>query len=293
MSVRRVAGSVLIVSATLLGEVAAADLRQETLDAWERYILRTEARIGGEMGSSEGFLASDFLAADEARACEETIWSGGVCVFRMQTLDASGGEFSIPHGMVHHWVGSALIPDVSLDELLKWLQDYPKHQERFRDVEASRLLSRDGDRFEIFLKLRQDSMVSVQFNTEHVVEYRRHGPRVASSRSVATRITQLENPGDPEERERSEGQDSGFLWRLNSYWRFQEVAEGVVVECESVALSRSIPFAVRWLVLPFTASIPRESLESTLLSIRTGSAARWVTVRAAEGARTPSERRRQ
>ena len=53
MSIRRVAVSVLIVSATLLGEVAAADLRQKTLDAWERYILRTEARIGAEVGSGE------------------------------------------------------------------------------------------------------------------------------------------------------------------------------------------------------------------------------------------------
>ncbi|MGH9461397.1 MAG: hypothetical protein ACRD1X_09275 [Vicinamibacteria bacterium] len=293
MSVRRVAVWVLIVSATSSGEVAAADLRPKTLDAWERYILRTEARIGAEVESGEGFLARDFLPADEARECQQTIWSGGVCVYPMQTLDASGGEFSVPHGMVHHWLGSALIPDVSLDELLRWLQDYPKHEERFRDVEVSRLLSREGDRFEIFLRLRQDSIVAVRFNTEHVVEYRRHGPREASSRSVATRIAQLENPGEPQERERSEGHDSGFLWRLNSYWRFQEVAEGVVVECESVALSRSIPFALRWLVLPFTASIPRESLESTLLSIRKGSAATWMTVRAEEGARTPSGRRRQ
>jgi hypothetical protein len=293
MSVRRVTASVLIVGATLLGRVAAAGPRQKTLEAWESYILRTEARIGAELGSGEGFLARDFLAMNDARECQQAIWSGGVCVYRMEALDASGREISIPSGMVHHWLGSALIPDVSLDELLEWLQDYSKHEERFRDVEASRVLSRKGDRFEIFLRLRQDSIVSVQFNTEHVVEYRRHGRREASSRSVATRISQLENPGGPDEREKPEGQDSGFLWRLNSYWRFQEVAEGVVVECESVALSRSIPFAVRWLVLPFTASIPRESLESTLLSIRTGSAARWVTVRAAEGARTPSERRRQ
>jgi len=274
MSVR-VLLAALVTSATLLpaADASGAELRKKTLTVWERYIAITEARIEAEIESRDGFLVRDFLPTEEAHECTRSIDAGEVCVSRMETRDASGRKFSIPSGMVHHWLGSALIPDVSLGALLKWLQDYSQHEERFSDVEASRLVSREGDVFEIFLRLKQDSIVTVQFNTEHIVEYRRHSPSEASSRSATTRIAQLENPGERYERERPVGNDSGFLWRLNSYWKFQQVAEGVIVECESVGLSRSIPFAVRWLVLPFTASIPRESMERTLLSIRNGSIA--------------------
>ena len=282
----------IVAGALWMGSVEAegAALRRKTVEAWGRYIQLTEARIHNEINSGGGFLARDFLPPEEARGCEETVAHGGVCVHKMQTLDPRGGELPVPAGMIHHWLGSVLIPNVSLDQLLDWLQDYSKHAERFRDVEASRLLSRKGDRFEIFLRLKQESIVTVEFNTEHVVEYRRHDPRRASSRSVTRRIAELENAGEPNERERPEGNDRGFLWRLNSYWRFQEVPGGVVVECESVALSRSIPFAVRWLVLPFTASIPKDSLESTLTSIRARGAATRMTLRTGPDARTRTDR---
>jgi hypothetical protein len=119
--------------------------------------------------------------------------------------------------------------------------------------------------------LKRQKVVTVHYNTEHLAEYTHHSPTRASSRSATTRIVQLENPGEEGEREKPVGNDSGFLWRLNSYWRFQQVDGGVVVECESVGLSRGIPAAFRWLVSPFVKSVPRESLESTLSSIRQGS----------------------
>lgn len=253
--------------------VSAAELQTETIRAWEHYVAVTEERIETELQSRRGFLAQSVLPPESARECKRAIDAGEVCVAPMRTLDRRGREIAIPSGMVHHWLGSVLVPDASLEDLLEWLQDYAKHEQRFSDVEESRLLSRQGDAFEVFLRLKRESVVTVEFHTEHLVEYRRRGPGKASSRSVTTRIAQLENPGEPNERERPVGNDSGFLWRLNSYWRFQEVAEGVVVECESIGLSRGVPFAVRWLVLPFTASIPREALENTLLSIREGSAA--------------------
>jgi len=34
------------------------------------------------------------------------------------------------------------------------------------------------------------------------------------------------------------GDDRGFLWRLNAYWRYEQVAGGVIAECESITLSR-------------------------------------------------------
>jgi hypothetical protein len=91
-----------------------------------------------------------------------------------------------------------------------------------------------------------------------------------SSRSVATRIAELADAGSSSEKEKTSADDSGFLWRLNSYWRFEETDEGVIVECESISLSRSIPFGLGWLVGPFVESVPKESLDTMLNAIREG-----------------------
>ena len=89
------------------------------------------------------------------------------------------------------------------------------------------------------------------------------------ARAKRTRVAELENPGTPREREKPFDQARGFLWRLNSYWRFKGEADGVIVECESVSLSRGIPLGVAWMVKSFVESVPKESLENALLPIKT------------------------
>jgi hypothetical protein len=64
------------------------------------------------------------------------------------------------------------------------------------------------------------------------------------------------------------GDDRGYLWRLNSYWRFLQEDGGVAVECESISLSRDIPLPFKFIVQPFINDVPRESLEAALLPMR-------------------------
>lgn len=250
--------------------VAAATLKPETVKAWDAYIDLTEGRITSELQSSTGFLVQDFLTEKEGDVCRQSIESGEVCVLKMETLNEDGRQVNIPSGMVHHWLGSVFVPGVSLDELIEWVQTYSDHEQYFEEVEDSELLSRNGDVFEILLKLKRKKIVTVHYNTEHLVVYQRPKPDRVFSQSFTTKIAQLENPGTPEEREKPEGEDNGFLWRLNSYWRYRQVDGGVIVECESVSLSRGIPIAVKWLVGGYVNSVPRESMTATLSSIRDG-----------------------
>lgn len=189
---------------------------------------------------------------------------GEIFTSEMETLNEERGKIKVPDGLIHHWYGSVFIPGARIDDVLAWVQDYNRHKEYFDAVEDSRLVSRKGDVFEIFLKLRRKKVVTAYYNTDHVVTYRRLGQDRVASKSEATRIAELEHAGTPRETERAIGDDRGFLWRLNSYWRFLQEPDGVVVECEAISLSRGIPWPVRWLVLPFTKSVPREFLESTL-----------------------------
>ena len=87
-------------------------------------------------------------------------------------------------------------------------------------------------------------------------------------RSASTRIAEVADADTPRQREQPVGHDSGFLWRFNNYCALEERAEGTFVQCESISLSRDIPFGLGWLIGPFVNDVPRESLEFTLGAIR-------------------------
>jgi hypothetical protein len=76
------------------------------------------------------------------------------------------------------------------------------------------------------------------------------------------------DPEGPEEHERTDGKDHGYMWRLNSYWRMEEKDGGVYVQNESISLSRTIPVFFGWVIEPLTKSIPRELLVRMLTNTR-------------------------
>jgi len=116
--------------------------------------------------------------------------------------------------------------------------------------------------------LQRSKIVTVIYNTEHLVRYRLQGSTRASSSSIATKIAEVDHAHDGKEFEKPEGRDHGYLWRMNSYWRYQEVKGGVLVECESMTLSRSIPNLLEYIIRPIIKSVARESMKRTLESLR-------------------------
>ena len=260
-----------LVAALLTGAsaaAAAAEPEPRTVAAWNRYVEATERRIAAELGHAQPdrFLVQDFR--DGAAEARRDVLAGRVRIDELETRDAGGERIRVPKGAIHHWLGSALIPDVTLDEVLHALIYTVEPEALQDDVIESRVLARPGeDRLEVFLKLRRKQMVTVHYNTEHAVAYTRHRPGAASSRSVATRIAELDDAGTARERERPTDRDRGFLWRLNSYWRYRQVDAGVIVECESLSLSRSIPRLLRWMAAPLINRAARDILARTLASM--------------------------
>jgi hypothetical protein len=245
-----------------------AELHPQTLEAWQTYRTLSEARMEQELASSRGFLVQDFLPDGQAAACRKLVESGGICVQQMETLDPDGKPVEVPKGLIHHWMAAVLVPGAELDGLLGWVQDYDQHHKYFDEVVGSRLLSHAGDSFKISLLLKRTKVITVYYRAEMDVVYRRHGPDRASSRSVSTRLAELEDFGTDEQREKPPGHDGGYLWRLNSYWRFERTEDGVLVSCESISLSRGVPLGLGKLIDPIINSLPRESLEGMLGSIR-------------------------
>jgi hypothetical protein len=246
----------------------AAELKPETVKAFEHYARLTEARLDSELKDAGRFLWLDRLP--EARRADilRRLKAGETVIERLQTQE-NGREIEIPSGMVHHWTGTVFIPGATLAQVLALVQDYDNHQKYYApDVTRSRKLQHNGDLFKIYLQFKKKKVITVVLNTEHDVRYTSVDAARAYSRSHTTRIAELENHGEPDEREKPEADNGGFLWRLYSYWRFQERDGGVYVECEAVSLTRGIPFLVAPIVKPFVTSVPRESLEHTLTATR-------------------------
>jgi len=136
------------------------------------------------------------------------------------------------------------------------------------DVLKSAVLSRGTDSLRLYLKLRRQKIVTAVYNTEHVVTFASYSPARASSTSTATKIAELVDPGLPNERELPPGQDRGFLWKWNAYWRYEQIDAVVLAECESISLSRDVPPLVGFMVRPIISSTARESMERTLEALR-------------------------
>ena len=247
-------------------DLAAVDLRAHTLQAWTAYEQRVDARYDGAAPAAAPFFALDAFGAADWRTAATR---GGVAMSRIESARPGEPQPAVEDGKIHHWAGAIFVPGVSVDTLLGKLADLAGQEQRhYEDVLASRLLARDNDRYRIYMKLRRSKIITVTYNTEHDVRYRRLGPSRAAARSVATRIAQLDNAGTPQEHELKVGSDSGYLWRLNAYWRYEAVNGGVLIECESVSLSRAIPFLLRPFATGTVEGVARESLERTLVGLR-------------------------
>jgi hypothetical protein len=246
------------------GAAFSAELQAGTVAAFDRYVRVTEQR----MKNDQQFLWVDALPPSQRGNQVEALRRGGLVIESLTTRDA-GKNIDTPDGMVHHWLGVVFVPNASVDKTLALLQDYDRHAQIYAPaVAASKLLSREGNNFRVSLRFIMKKVITVVVNTENDARFTRETANRASSRIYSTRIAEVEGAGTPSEHEKPVGNDGGYLWRLYSYWRLLERDGGTYVQCESISLTRDIPLGFGWLVRPFVTSIPRESLEFTLVTTR-------------------------
>jgi hypothetical protein len=241
----------------------AVELKPETVAAFNHYVQLSEQRMQNDLQSGS-FQWTEGVPIQQGEKLYERLKSGEVVIQKLETLER-GAPISVPGGLIHHWVGVVFIPGATLKQTLAVLQDYDGHSRIYSPhVLRSKLIQHTGDDFKFSLRLRETKLVTVVLDTEYEVHYVRLDSKRAYSRSYSTRVAELESAGEPGEHEKPTGNDSGFLWRLDSYWRFWERDGGVYVQLEAISLTRDIPEGLGWLIRPFVISIPRESLEFTL-----------------------------
>jgi hypothetical protein len=248
--------------------MAGVELRPATNAAFDRYVALTNQRNDHEIQTGQNLLWIDALGDTDRAKAYADLKQGQVKMNKLDTRE-NGAEIPVPNGMIHHWVGLAFIPGAHVDDVLAILEDY-NHQSVYYapDVVLSKILSRDGDHFSVLLRFRRHKVVTVVLDTWHDIQYFRDSPTLAHSRSSTVKISQVDNPGKKDEHDRPPGDDDGFLWRMDTWWRIVERDGGVYVQSEVVSLTRDIPTGLGWMVKPFVTSIPQESLSFTMEATR-------------------------
>ena len=235
-------------------------LKPRTLEAFEDYVRDTEAAMEATLRGGRPFLWSDSKSDIGQQVSKGSIvaefWSGTTPV-------------EVPNGLIHDWVGAVFVARATVEETLALVQDYDNHKNIYKpEVLDSRLIRRDGNDFQIFLRLLKKKIITVVLDTDHDVRYLGVDNKRWFCRSYTTRIAEVEDPGTAKERVLQPDTGYGFLWRLYSYWRFLERDSGTYVECRAISLTRDIPIGLGWIIEPIIRKLPRESLIHTLSATR-------------------------
>ena len=134
------------------------------------------------------------------------------------------------------------MPGATVARTLACIQDYDNHKKLYRpEVIDSKLIARHGDDFQIYLRVLKKKIITVVLDTDHDVHYFHAGGARWGCRSYTTRTAEVDDAGKPNEKIQPPDAGYGFLWRLNTYWRFEERDGGVFAECRAISLTRDIP----------------------------------------------------
>lgn len=220
----------------------------------------TEARL------EPRFQGDHFLWSDESPEIRQTVLRGAIAIHAQQ----GSGTFPVKGGLIEDWLGAVFVPGATVKTVLTVVQDYDRHAEFYRpDVQSAKLLSHDGDEFRMRMRvLKAKFLLSVVFEIDREIRFGTVDSRRAYSRSYSQRIAEVSEPGKPGEHELPVGQDRGFLWRMNSFWFYEERDGGVYITCESISLTRDIPFGMRKLFAPIIEDLPGDSVRTGMEQTR-------------------------
>ena len=169
--------------------------------------------------------------------------------------------------MLYHWRGTAFVAAAKAADFERLMKDFNAYPQHFSpQVLQAKVLSQQDDRFQVSMRVRQQHVITVVMDTAFDVTFGRLDARHGYSISRSTQISEIDSPGTAAERALNSSQEHGFLWRLNTYWSYEERDGGLYMQIESVSLARSIPIGLGWAIGPFAESVPRESLQFTLRS---------------------------
>jgi hypothetical protein len=234
-----------------------SSLKKPTADAFSKYTSFAEKELNQRAKGGLSFLYEGDSPLDMAR-----LLRGDTIVRNLNKND------NTPSGIIHDWIGTLFIPGAVLNDVTDILIDYDSHKNVFSEVIESEMVKKSKNHMITYLRFKKKEIITVVTDTYHEADLYFYPGNKAQLISRSTKIQEVNDFGTKDERLLPEGDDHGFLWRMNSYWSLEETGEGVVVECRSITLSRDIPTGLGFILKPITSRMPRNSLESVLMTLK-------------------------
>jgi len=273
------AGMLLLAALLFPAQVRAANLKTETVAAWEDYLQSVNASLQDRVRPGGSFL---WTYENTERIAK--LQGGEIAV-----APAPGpNPRKVPGGLIHHWIGAAFLPAARLDDILEVTQDYDRYKEFYRpSVIESKTAARGvpDDRFSMLL-MNRALFLKMAVDADYQATNVRLDDRRFYSVSRTTRLQEIEDYGQPRERRLPEGEGGGYIWKLFGIARLEQRDGGVYVEMEAVALSRDIPGAVRLVVDPIVRRVSRNSILTSIQ--QTEEAVRWNSLAEKKPAHSPA-----
>ncbi len=184
-------------------------LKPRTLQAFEDYIREAETGMEPSLHGDSAFLWSDGNS-ERAHGLRQ-----GQIVAQLWAGDA---PVKVPNGLIHDWIGAVYVPGATTEQALSLVQNYDNHKNIYTpEVIDSKLVSREGNDFKIFMRLLKKKIITVVLDTDHDVHYSEIDANRWICRSCTTRIAEVEDAGTPKEKVLVPDTGYGFLWRLYSH----------------------------------------------------------------------------
>jgi hypothetical protein len=237
--------------------VYSANLKPETTEAWDAYLMEAKAAMQTRLDPR-----AHFLWLDEQPGRREHVRTKGPLI--QSTTNHT--PQSVPFGLIHDWLGAGFVPNTRIADILKVVRDYDHYADVYKPgVVDSHLVDGGDTRDLFFLRFVNKSVVAkTALDCEGEAAYIQIDEHRWYGYSVINHIREVAQFGTSEQHTLPEGEGLGLMWRLASFTRLEEADGGVYAELEALALSRDIPAAFRLIVTPIVRRVSRDSLATSL-----------------------------
>ena len=235
----------------------AEELKKETIRSWDEYIQALSDQMQDRLQPN-----GPFLWVDEEPQRNRQVRAGRILV-------SPGGEKipqPVPSGLIHDWIGAAFIPGATLEDVLAVVRDYDRYKVFYKPkvVDSKSLTTNDAaDKYSMLL-VDREVVGTVALAGEYEACFLQLTDKQWYSVSYTTRIQEIRDYAHPGERKLPPGEGNGYIWRGYSLGRYEERDGGVYIEQETIALSRGIPSALRWLAEPIIRQTSKKELVISL-----------------------------
>jgi hypothetical protein len=256
MMPRAILALLLITSVLAGGRSAVAEPSAEATAAFNKFADGVEVRLKQNHQSAESFFSPPLTPDLKKRLQQGEFVIDGITP--TNGLPLSGA-------LLHDWRGTAFAPGAKAADFERVMKNFSAYPQIYSpQVLSARVLSQQGDHLQAIMRVRQKHVITVVLDTTYDVAFGQLDAQHGYSSSRSTKVSEIDSPGTSSEHALDAKDDHGFLWRLNTYWTYEEADGGLYLQIESVSLTRSVPGGLGWVVSPFIQKIPRESLEFTL-----------------------------